>query len=501
MTFGDSKSPGARHLRIGFREAVPVGSVVVRGGGTLSVLKADAVYPDDLNDDSQWIPARRLVDAEPTRNPILETRVGRAIQQGVGLWTLPPGVKTRAIRFTHVAQPADESYAGRLGGVMVLTDRLTDAPLIALPELKATATPESVAHAPVPVRFHLPEDGFITLVIEDATGKRVRNLVSETPFPAGDNVVWWDATDDLGRDVEAARHGLYNIPAQLVSPGRYTARGLWRKEIQPFYEFAVYGTGNPPWSTPDHTGAWLANHSPPSAAVFVPAQASPTGEPAVFLGCYVTEGPDGFAWLDLDGTKRGGLKWIGGNWTAAPYLGRDNRPNAIADVAAYVASTWETDKQSGISELRVTALLRSGSGLKPELVVTHRLESSEAEGDRFEQLGGIAAHNGVIVCSFRQDDQLLWIDAVAGKVLGTTNVPSPRGVAFDSRGRLLVLSGTRLLRFADASDPEKLSQPETVISEGLDDPFGLTVSEVCSGVRQNSQSRFTGDARNSGEFH
>ncbi|MBL6764942.1 MAG: hypothetical protein ISQ14_08295 [Verrucomicrobiae bacterium] len=644
VSFGDSKNAGARHLRIGFHEAVPVGSVVVRGGGMLSVLKSDAAYPCDLDDDSQWIPAQRLVDAEPTREPILETRVGRAIRQGVGLWTLPPGVKTRAMRFTHVAQPADESYAGRLGGVMVLTQRLTNlaplatpsslsnlkhiakiineendqwgewenvdgrtateserpvisgdnpewvmltwpqsvridrlltlwtgfgavevlayvgpesrhpreaeegdwrsvgvyrglengypvqlwpnamvfpepvttrairlrmiepsigrhphtadrpaggrrvwlgellachnlgnAPLNSLPDLKATTTPESVAHAPVPVRFHLPEDGFVTLVIEDETGQRVRNLVSETPFPAGDNVLWWDATDDLGRDVEAARHGLYNIPAQLVSPGRYQARGLWRKEIQPFYEFAVYGTGNPPWSTPDHTGAWLANHSPPSAAVFVPAEASPTGEPSVFLGCYVTEGPDGFAWVDLDGTKRGGLKWIGGNWTAAPYLGRDTGPKAPADVAAYVASTWETDKQSGVTELRVTALLRSGSGLKPEPVVTHRLESSKTEEDRFEQLGGIAAHNGVIVCSFRQEDQLLWVDAVAGKVLGTANVPSPRGVAFDSHGRLLVLSGTRLLRFAEARDPKTLSKPETVISEGLDDPFGLTL--------------------------
>jgi len=77
------------------------------------------------------------------------------------------------------------------------------------------------------------------------------------------------------------------------------------------------------------------------------------------------------------------------------------------DVSAFVASTWETDKKSGITELRVTALLRSGSGLKPEPVVAHRLEPSEAGRHQFEQLGGIAAYNGVIVCSFRQDDHLL----------------------------------------------------------------------------------------------
>ncbi len=643
VVFGDSKSPGKRHLRIGFREAIPVGSVIVRGGGTLSVLKSDAEYPGDLSDESQWIPAKRLVDAQPTQKPILETRVGKSIQQGVGIWTLPPDIKTRAIRFTHVAQPADANYAGRVGGVLVLKDRLFDlaplatpaaasnqkhvakivnglndqwsewenvdqraaaeseqpvisdshsewitltwpqavqidrlitlwtgfgaaevlayvgpesrhpreaeaddwrsvgiyrdlengyptqlwpnamvfpktietrairlrmiepsiarhphtknrpaggkrvwlgellacrdldeAPLTALSEF-TPAKSNSLAHAPVPVRFHLPEDGYVTLVIEDETGKRVRNLVSETPFSAGENVVWWDASDDLGRDVEAAKHGLYNIPARMVAPGSYTVRGLWRKKIRPFYEFSVYGTGSPPWSTPDHTGAWLANHSPPSAAVFVPASNSPTGEPAVFLGCYVTEGPDGFAWVDLDGTKRGGLKWIGGNWTAAPYLGRDTGPDAPSDVAAYVASTWETAKRSGITELRVTALRQSGNKLTPEPVVAHRLGSSQPEQDRFEELGGIAAWNGVIVCSLRQEHRLLWIDAEAGKVIGTASVPNPRGVFFDSHGRLLVLSETQLLRYTKASTPAELSSPETLIVEGLDDPFGLTL--------------------------
>ena len=37
VTFGDSKTPGPRHLRIGFHAAVPVGSVMVKGGGRLSL--------------------------------------------------------------------------------------------------------------------------------------------------------------------------------------------------------------------------------------------------------------------------------------------------------------------------------------------------------------------------------------------------------------------------------------------------------------------------------
>src|SRR5690242_16258652 len=76
-------------------------------------------------------------------------------------------------------------------------------------------------HPPIPIRFTLAEPGFVTLVIEDASGKRVRNLVSEAPFPAGENTAWWDGLDDLGRDPEAAAHAVYHIPGKLVAPGAY----------------------------------------------------------------------------------------------------------------------------------------------------------------------------------------------------------------------------------------------------------------------------------------
>jgi hypothetical protein len=36
--FGDSKTPGVRHLRIGFKTSVAVGSVLARGGGSLTMV-------------------------------------------------------------------------------------------------------------------------------------------------------------------------------------------------------------------------------------------------------------------------------------------------------------------------------------------------------------------------------------------------------------------------------------------------------------------------------
>jgi len=70
--FGDGRAEGPRHLRIGFTEPLAIGSVLVRSGGTLSVLKPNANYPGDLADESAWSPAERLVDGDQR---LLITRV------------------------------------------------------------------------------------------------------------------------------------------------------------------------------------------------------------------------------------------------------------------------------------------------------------------------------------------------------------------------------------------------------------------------------------------
>ena len=143
-------------------------------------------------------------------------------------------VTTRAIRVRLTAVTSEghphmkgNTKDGRrvwLGELMALHP-LADAPLGSA--LLPTAVSET--HPPIAVRFQLPEAGRVTLVIEDSAGKRVRNLISEMPFPAGENVAWWDGTDDVGRDRDAARHGLYHIPEQPVPPGSYRVRGLFHK--------------------------------------------------------------------------------------------------------------------------------------------------------------------------------------------------------------------------------------------------------------------------------
>jgi len=595
LRYGDSKTPGPRHLRIGFKAPVAIGSVLTKGGGRLSALKPDAAPPGDLQKDDAWIPAESLGRDEPAED---EFR----------LWTFAPGTSTRALRFTHDAKPADPAYAGYLGGLYALPDRLANVapqavavtrarneaaskltngtndgtwgawdngkegapveiskenpetillvwpsgvPLRGLAALWAgfgaaevqsfvgpaerhprestdadwqtiataekiqhgypnpftpnwidfgktittravrlrviqTATeghphmngntkkgkriwlgellalrplgdqplasailPAAVApHAPIAIPFTLKEPGLVTLVIEDAAGKRVRNLVSETPFPAGSNTAWWDGMDDLKRDSEAARHGIYRIPAQFVATGTYTVRGLVRKPHSLHYEFSGYNAGSPPWPTPDHTGGWTTNHTPPQAALFVPGD-----KPLVYLGSYVAEGGDGLAWVDLDGRKQGGKGWVGGTWTGAPYLAYDPGLSMVL-----VGSAWE-------GELRLTSVAPGGQE-KP--VLKKKFDGGKSS----VALTGLAARNGMIVASLPKQNQVMFVEATSGQVRGTSPIDDPRGLAFDGEGRLLVLAGKKLLRVALSGTT--LAEPKTLVDR-LEDPQHVAI--------------------------
>ena len=412
--FGDFAGPGQRYLRLGFKSPIPIGSVLVRGDGQLSALRPGASYPGNLADDSQWIPAQRILNRQSTTSEV--------DGPNYALWVLPPGAETRALRFAHTSTQADAKFAGSFCSLYLLSGRFanlapesnlfvsanqdqaklltdlsydgwstwdngpgyshpvtpqtpewivlswphtislsglaalwagfdsadvetftgaqTENPQVApekdwqpighplalrnqyplqlgvdwidfgkiiqtravrlritgvtdenhhphlkdktrsgnrvwLGELMALSPlptgdltraiaainpPQAVPTAPIPIHFSLDKPGNVTLVIDDAKGNRVRNLISDTPFPAGSNTVYWDGTDDLKRDSDAAAHGIYRIPTEFVSPGQYQVSGLVHQPVDLRYEFSVYSGGSPVWDTADGKG-WLAGKS------------------------------------------------------------------------------------------------------------------------------------------------------------------------------------------------------------------------------------------------
>ncbi len=381
--------------------------------------------------------------------------------------------------------------------------------LLATSSLFSADTP-----AGIPVTFSLKEPGQVTLVIEGADGKRVRNLISETAFPAGENTVWWDGLDDLGRDPEAAKNAIFHIPGKLVPPGDYTVRGLVHPPIDITYLLTPYTEGKPPWNNGDHSAQWLTNHSAPSDVIFVPAgqaplrDGKPTSAGGQLLVCSrVAEGGSGLAWLDTKGQKLWGQHWLGGVWTAASHLAVDQGNSPVEGVYAYAAASWPGDKYNDYrSELRLHKLVgtdhrvkapkdkRFGSGEdRPVLEPTYSVplnaplpddfakrperEQKALARERSADLSGLAVRNGIVYAAFEQLNHVVVIDVRAAKTLGTVVIPGARGLAFDKSGNLHALSQGQLLRFKlDAQNPLQLPKPKVITSD-LEDPQDLIIDD------------------------
>src|SRR5947207_8542446 len=133
--------------------------------------------------------------------------------------------------------------------------------------------------------YSLPADGFVTLVIDDANGQRVRNLLGGAPRHSGANADLWDGNDDRG---------------QAVSPGDYRWRILFHQGINADYIMSYGNPGTPPWATSDGTGGWGADHTRPQAAV--------TTSDGVVLGWPTAEAGWFLIGVGPDGRKKWGLK-------------------------------------------------------------------------------------------------------------------------------------------------------------------------------------------------
>jgi hypothetical protein len=348
------------------------------------------------------------------------------------------------------------------------------APLTAAPELgtrvkpKAAKPPVAKPKAPsttrqfsgggIPIRFPLDKPAYVTLVIEDATGKRVRNLLAETKMPAGNNLITWDGYDD-GESNAAG-----DLVRRRVAPGTYRVRGLTHDGIKLVYEFAAYSGGNPPWKTADRSGAWMADHSSPLGAVFLPAGLSPygTGKPQILLSALIAEAGDPLILVDENGQRIHGEHFFG--WEGGISVTRDMGTPTDPDLYAYAVMANE-------DRVVLRALRKSGGGVEIASV------PAETKMPREPATIGVSAavYNGLAVVSMPSDNKLVFIDTKERKALGSAPMPSPRGVYFDAKGNLFAISNNTVKRFriADLKEP-KLSGETVFIGTNLMEARSLT---------------------------
>ncbi len=338
--------------------------------------------------------------------------------------------------------------------------------------------------APIPIRFTLEESGVVTLVIDDAGGRRVRNLIAETPFEAGEHVIDWDGKGDkIGTNIRGnVYHGvpIFRHDGEYVEPGKYVVKGIVRDSVELRYEMPLNTAGNPPWPTADGRGAWVGDTLSVTDVVVLPGD-----EPQMLLGAGVTESY-GIVWTDLDGRRLAGIRSVGGGggWWGAYLLAHDNGPEADPAAQAYLGGSWKKtlqvfaltakppipDPANGIDAMTISPTPQHGRQIVrfdadkdyPDL---HSAPSNSL-------LGGLAAHNRVLVFALTALDKLEVRSAADGKLTQTLELASPRGLVVTADGGLLALSGNSLVRY-DAYPPT--GEPRELVGTGLEDPRQLAL--------------------------
>jgi hypothetical protein len=113
----------------------------------------------------------------------------------------------------------------------------------------------------IPLKLSVPEKAtHVTVVIENAQGRRVRNLLGDA-----DPAEYGSAIKDGQRQLEVLWDGLDDT-GKLVPVGTYSVRGLTRGAFDAVFDATFYNPGTPPWYTADGTGGWGSNHVAPNAA-------------------------------------------------------------------------------------------------------------------------------------------------------------------------------------------------------------------------------------------
>lgn len=309
---------------------------------------------------------------------------------------------------------------------------------------------KSQAHG-ITIEYTSPQDGFVTLVVEDRDGRRVKNLVFDSPVHKGKNTIGWDGSSLQG----------------VVDPGLYHVRGLFHREIAPHLQYSIYSPGTPPWPTADGKGAWLADHTAPASALFLP-QGSPwptkSTQPEMLLGADAAEAGHALMWTDLDGHKLAGTKIRG--WNGGVALARDigNTPNP--EHVAYTVYVVNPSRDFGVKDpgaLQVYAITKTG--LAPIDKVTGGIQMHDA----FRELVGLAAYNGLLLLANPAANEIVAFDVRNGArpAFARFTVPSLGAIVFEPDGHLLVSSGGAIVRCVVQNSWHSFSlrEEQTVVSK------------------------------------
>lgn len=201
-------------------------------------------------------------------------------------------------------------------------------------DMQAYKTTRAQQHSLITIDFEQPVDGKASIVIQDANGKPVRNLVSGYDFKSGTQRVLWDGLSDKGK---------------LVTPGTYKWHGVTHAGIKPNYLMRFANGDDNTWHS------WGPNHSTFKEAT--------TNGKNIFLAANITEGGESLVKLDLDGKFIQGYRHMHG-------LGIERSLISADDNYLYVVqdgNTWgrRNEKGNWVYDQKVTLVRYDLESSKP----------------------------------------------------------------------------------------------------------------------------------------
>ena len=326
-------------------------------------------------------------------------------------------------------------------------------PLLRLLAAALCSTPWAFASEPgVSFDYTLKTPGYVTLVIENEEGARVRNLVAERWQEAGSHKQRWDGLDDTGTAVEA---------------GTYRWRGLTHGGISTHFKGAFYSPGTPPWLTNETgaqryirqggSGAWLSDHAGPHTL-------HAYGD-RVYAGATIAEAGHSIMELDPEGRKQWGTLWLNLGGASAIFREGDT---------LYVASErgWTKD-----------ALLINRIHAKTHLWIPNPPETREARKDdpswvrlpsaQWEGIRGLVVLPDQVLLSLADKGRIICFDKESGEPVREIPLPGAGALHLGRDGTLLAVSGKEIVKINPATGDR-----EKVISTGLIEPSGLAVDSA-----------------------
>ena len=312
--------------------------------------------------------------------------------------------------------------------------------------------------------FSLEAPRYVSVVVEDNDGHRVRNLIQNTFFSSGEHTIYWDGYDVGVPTDQNQSAGNYSIERSLVEPGSYRAKALVHDDIQLRYAFSVQSPGDPPWHTLDATGGWLSDHQTAWDVTWLPAGSiDVSSDPVLLFTAKTAEAGDGIMLVDEDGHKLYGVQSLPGGFFAGHNVARDMGQLRDSDTAAYIATV-----EGG--ELRIYPFSHSG---KVRDLSTVYPVTSDDDG----QLKGLAVFNGVAAASLDLMDRVVFLSLTGGQILGEQDIDDPRGIYVTEDQYMYVVEGNTVYRYEADFATGSISNRTLVIDSGLEDPQSLILRD------------------------